>query len=165
MPDYRIRPAILDDVSTLVRHRLAIFTEMGTAIDADAVGAAFREWVTVLLPAGTYHAWIVEAAGGQVVAGGGLTILPWPPGPWALGGRMAFVYNVYTEPAHRRRGIAAMIMQTIHAWCQEEGIGIAGLNASRQAQRLYESLGYRLMPSPMMVCGLEPPPATGRVRP
>ena len=77
-----------------------------------------------------------------------MTILPWPPGPRYVGGRLAFVYNVYTEPAHRRRGLARMIMEAIHAWCRDDGIGVAGLNASGQAQRLYESLGYQQMPAP-----------------
>jgi GNAT superfamily N-acetyltransferase len=157
MSDYRIRPATLDDVDALVHHRVAMFTEMGISIDAGSVTTAFRDWVTRLLPAGTYRGWVVEAPAGEIVAGGGMTILPWPPGPWYVGGRMAFVYNVYTEPAHRRRGLARLIMDTIHQWCRDEGIGVAGLNASGQAQRLYESMGYQQMPAPMMICGLQPP--------
>ena len=157
MPDYRIRPATLDDIDVLVHHRVAMFSEMGTAIDADSVGKAFRDWVTGLLPAGTYRGWVVEGPDGDIVAGGGMTILPWPPGPWYVGGRMAFVYNVYTEPGHRRRGLARLIMEAIHTWCRDEGIGVAGLNASGQAQRLYESMGYQQMPAPMMVCGLRAP--------
>jgi GNAT superfamily N-acetyltransferase len=155
MPDYRIRPATLDDVNTLVHHRIAMFNEMGLAIDAGSVSEAFRDWVTRLVPAGTYRGWVVARPDGEIVAGGGLTVLPWPPGPWNVGGRMAFVYNVYTEPAHRRRGLARMIMEAIHSWCRDAGIGLAGLNASGQAQGLYESMGYQLMPAPMMVASLE----------
>lgn len=154
MPDYRIRAATLDDVDILVCHRIAMFSEMGVAVDSDSVAKAFGDWVTALLPAGTYRGWLVEGASGEVVAGGGMTILPWPPGPWYVGGRMAFVYNVYTEPAHRRRGLARMIMDAIHGWCRTEGIGVSGLNASGQAQRLYESMGYQQMPAPMMVASL-----------
>jgi GNAT superfamily N-acetyltransferase len=157
MPDYRIRPATLGDLDVLVHHRVTMFSEMGMAVDANSVTKAFRDWVTNLLPAGTYRGWVVEASGGDIVAGGGLTVLPWPPGPWYVGGRMAFVYNVYTEPGHRRRGLARMVMDAIHTWCRDEGIGVVGLNASGQAQRLYESMGYQQMPAPMMVCGLEPP--------
>jgi GNAT superfamily N-acetyltransferase len=154
MSDYRIRPATVDDIDVLVHHRVAMFSEMGTSIDAESVAMAFRDWVTKLLPGGTYRGWVVEAAGRDIVAGGGMTILPWPPGPWYVGGRMAFVYNVYTEPEHRRQGLARMIMDAIHQWCREEGIGVAGLNASGQAQRLYESMGYRQMPAPMMIAAL-----------
>jgi len=154
MSDYRIRRATLHDVDVLVHHRVAMFSEMGIAIDADSVTDAFRDWVTRLLPAGTYRGWVVEAPAGDIAAGGGATVLPWPPGPWYVGGRMAFVYNVYTEPAHRRRGLARMIMDAIHQWCRDEGIGVAGLNASGQAQRLYESMGYQQMPAPMMIVSL-----------
>jgi GNAT superfamily N-acetyltransferase len=154
MPDYRIRAATLDDVDALVHHRIAMFREMGTSFEADSVATAFGDWVTRLLPAGTYRGWVAEAPSDDIGAGGGMTILPWPPGPWYVGGRIAFVYNVYTEPAHRRRGLARMIMDAIHAWCRDEGIGVAGLNASSQAQRLYESMGYRQMPAPMMMLSL-----------
>ena len=154
MSDYRIRPATLDDVDVLVRHRVAMFSAMGTSFDADVVTKAFRDWVTKLLPAGTYRGWVVEGPSGDIVAGGGMTILPWPPGPWYVGGRMAFVYNVYTQPQHRRRGLARTIMDAIHTWCRDEGIGVVGLNASGQAQPLYESMGYHQMPAPMMIASL-----------
>jgi len=36
---------------------------------------------------------------------------------------LAFVYNVYTDESHRRRGIARLVMDTIHAWCRERGVG------------------------------------------
>ena len=155
MPDYRIRAATLADVDALVHHRIAMFREMGTSIEADSVAKAFGDWVTRLLPAGIYRGWVVEEPSGDIVAGGGMTILPWPPGPWYVGGRMAFVYNVYTEPAHRRRGLARMVMDAIHAWCRDEGIGLVGLNASSQARPLYESMGYQQMPAPMMMVSLE----------
>jgi GNAT superfamily N-acetyltransferase len=157
MPDYRIRPATLDDIEALVHHRVEMFSEMGTPIDRDVVGRAFREWVSRMLPDGTYRGWVIATPADEIIGGGGITILPWPPGPWYIGGRMAFVYNVYTDPAHRRRGLARMLMEAIHAWCRDAGIGVIGLNASGQAQRLYESMGYRQVPAPMMICGVDPP--------
>jgi GNAT superfamily N-acetyltransferase len=77
-------------------------------------------------------------------------VLPWPPGPRNPGDRLAFVYNVYTEPAHRGRGAARQIMQTIQAWCVGRGIGSIALNASRFGRPLYESMGYQVSPNPMM---------------
>ena len=154
---YRIRAATLDDVDTLVHHRLAMFGEMGTSVDADSVATAFADWVTRLLAAGTYRGWVVEGPAGDIVAGGGMTVVPWPPGPSYVGGRIAFVYNVYTEPAHRHRGVARMIMEAIHSWCGDAGIGVVALNASGQGQPLYESMGYQRTPAPMMMCGLPLP--------
>jgi GNAT superfamily N-acetyltransferase len=155
MPPYHVRAATLGDVDALAHHRLAMFTEMGSSIDAEAVDEAFRRWLAELMPVGTYRAWVVETDGHEIVAGGGITVLPWPPGPQYLGGRLAFAYNVYTEPAHRRCGLARMIMDAIHAWCRSSGIGIVGLNASTFGQSLYETLGYQPASSPMMVLALE----------
>jgi GNAT superfamily N-acetyltransferase len=149
-PDYHVRLATLADAAVLVRHRIAMFTDMGVAVDTDALDPAFRAWLTATMPAGTYRAWLAETAGGEVAGGGGITIIPWPPGPRYVGDRLAFVYNVYTEQAHRRRGLARLIMDTIHAWCRDEGIASMALNASRDGQPLYESMGYAESPSPMM---------------
>ena len=150
MPDtYAIRAATVADADVLVRHRIAMFTDMGVPLDAAALDTAFRAWLADVMPAGVYRAWLVEA-GGEVAGGGGITILPWPPGPRYVGNRLAFVYNVYTEPAHRRRGLARLIMDTIHDWCRENGITSMALNASRDGKPLYEAMGYAESPSPMM---------------
>jgi GNAT superfamily N-acetyltransferase len=154
MTDYRIRVATLEDVDVLVHHRIAMFQDMGVALDAGAVDAAFRPWLLEMMPKGVYRAWVV-LSGAQVISGGGITILPWPPGPRYFSGRLAFVYNVYTEPDHRRRGLGRMVMETIHGWCREERIGSLALNASQFGQSMYESLGYGVTPSPMMFLALE----------
>jgi GNAT superfamily N-acetyltransferase len=167
MPGYRIRPATDDDVDVLVHHRIAMFRDMGTPMNEEKVAREFKRWVSEMLPVGTYRGWVVETAGSEsgsshereaspaVVAGGGICIFPWPPGPQSFGDRLAFVYNVYTEPGHRRQGLARRVMEAIHAWCRESGIGALALNSSDEGQSLYESLGYRIRINPMMVCELK----------
>ncbi|HXD75538.1 MAG TPA: GNAT family N-acetyltransferase [Vicinamibacterales bacterium] len=151
MSDYRIRPATTADVEALVRHRLAMFAEMGVSLDAPAVRQLFRDWLLKMMPAGEYLAWVCESGGGEVVAGVGITLLKWPPGPSAIAAeRIAFVYNVYTEPAHRKRALARRLMDAVHAWCAGHGVGALALNAAPDARHLYESQGYRPAPSPMM---------------
>jgi GNAT superfamily N-acetyltransferase len=149
-PEYLVRPATLDDAEVLVRHRVGMFTDMGIAIDVAALDAAFRAWLAEMMPSGTYRAWVVETPDRQIVGGGGITVLPWPPGPRYGGGRLAFVYNVYTDAAHRRRGLAGVVMQAIHAWCRDAGVTSIALNASRDGLPLYRSLGYVESPHPMM---------------
>jgi GNAT superfamily N-acetyltransferase len=154
MAHYSVRPATLQDTDVLVRHRAGMFTDMGVKVDRGA-SDRFKSWLTEMMPAGTYRAWLLETDHGEVVAGGGITVLPWPPGPLSPEGRLAFVYNVYTEPSHRRHGHAGLVMQAIHAWCREAGIYSLALNASQFGVSLYESLGYRQSASPMMFIGLE----------
>jgi len=155
MLTYRVRPATIDDVDALIRHRIGMFTDMGLSIDVEAITRTFSEWLAEMMPAGTYRAWIADIAGGEIVAGAGITILPWPPGPMSLTGRMAFVYNVYTEPPYRSRGLGRTLMESIHGWCRQNGIDTVGLNASTAGQRLYESMGYHATASPMMFLALK----------
>ena len=151
MPDYSIRPATVDDVDALIHHRLAMFTEMGTSFDAPVISRMFREWLLKMMPAGEYRAWVCVSERGEIAAGAGLTLLKWPPGPSPISSeRIAFVYNVYTEPPHRKRGLARRLMDAVHAWCADNGVGAVALNAAPAAQHLYESQGYRPAPSPMM---------------
>jgi GNAT superfamily N-acetyltransferase len=150
MPDYRVREATVADLDVLVDHRIAMFTEMGTPLDAPVVRQLFRDWLIKMMPAGTYRAWVCEDAPGSVVAGAGITLLDWPPGPSSMTGKIAFVYNVYTDPAHRKQGLARRLMDTVHGWCAASGVVAVALNASPEGRHLYESQGYRAAPSPMM---------------
>jgi GNAT superfamily N-acetyltransferase len=111
----------------------------------------FRGWLQTAMPAGEYYGWVCESQAPEVVAGAGVTIIRWPPGPSDVrGDRIAFVYNVYTEPAHRRRGLARRLMETIHDWCRARGIARIALNAAPAAHDLYKLLGYFDASNPMM---------------
>jgi GNAT superfamily N-acetyltransferase len=157
MSDYRIREATLSDMDVLVHHRLAMFTAMGREFDAPLIDRMFRDWVRPMMTSGEYRSWLCETSPGEsvegveVVAGAGLSLIKWPPGPSPIpGDHIAFVYNVYTEPPHRRRGLARRLMATLHEWCAAHGVAAIALNASDEAQALYASMGYQVAPSPMM---------------
>jgi GNAT superfamily N-acetyltransferase len=147
---YTIREATLADSEALVRHRLGMFTDMGVAFDPAALGDAFRRWLADAMPGGTYRAWVIEDQHAVIVGGGGASVLPWPPSPSDTGGRLAFVYNVYIDGPHRRRGLARRIMEAIHAFCRRDGIASVALNASVDGAPLYRTLGYVEAPAPMM---------------
>jgi GNAT superfamily N-acetyltransferase len=158
---YHVRPATLEDLDALVHHRLSMFTDMGIAFDAASLSTAFAAWLRAVMPSGQYRAWVVEdrderdaRAGAAIVAGAGATIVPWPPGPQYPGDRLAFVYNVYTEHTHRRRGLARLLMEALHAWCRANGVTSIALNASEDGRPLYEAMGYAVTPSPMMFFAL-----------
>jgi GNAT superfamily N-acetyltransferase len=148
---YSIRRATAADIPHILRHREGMFRDMAIPCDYEALVAASREWLVDTLASQTYHGWLAEDSGGSVVAGAGLTVLPWPPGPRDVSGRLAFVYNVYTDRAHRRRGLARRLMETIEEWCRAQGIGQIALQASDDGRPLYESLGYKTAVQPLML--------------
>jgi len=143
-PDYRIRPAELADVPVIAHHRAAMWRDISGLSPEEyaALRQACEEWTRGLFQKGEYAGWVVEQ-GGTAVAGGGLLIRE--HGPYSgrySPGRWAHIVNVYTEPAHRRRGLARLVMQTILAWCAEQEFADVTLTASDEGRPLYESLGF-----------------------
>jgi ribosomal protein S18 acetylase RimI-like enzyme len=141
---YRIRPASAADAAVIARHRLLMFRDMGLLNDQepDALERASRDYLARALPDGRYRGWLVERDA-CVVAGGGLILrqlLPRPGHP--VGGTEAYVLNVYTDVAHRRRGLARALLHAILAQCGAEGIARTTLHASDAGRSLYESLGF-----------------------
>jgi GNAT superfamily N-acetyltransferase len=146
---YSIRPASVADVAHVVHHREQMFREMRTVCDYAAMAAACTRWYSEALPSGLYRGWMAEHDG-RVIGGGGVIVSPWSPGPSRFDPRMAWVYNVYVEPSHRKHGLARRLMEAMHAWCREQGIERLALNATEAGARVYREQGYSVVPEPMM---------------
>ncbi len=147
---YTIRPATTVDIPHIVEQRAAMFREMGIAAAFEEMAAAMALWLQHALPSHTYLGWMAVTTTGEIVAGSGLIVIPWPPGPISLDPRCGFIFNVYTAPAHRQQGLARQMMDAIHAWCRAEGIERLVLNASTFGKPLYEAMGYVATNEPMM---------------
>ncbi len=91
---------------------------------------------------GTYRGWLVEDHQGAIVAGGGVILLQFQPHPMDPRPERAWVVNMFTEPEHRRRRLARLLMDTLIAWCREEGLRFLFLHASDEGKPLYEELGF-----------------------
>jgi GNAT superfamily N-acetyltransferase len=139
----RTRQATVADLDVIVRHRRAMFTDMGVGDEAarDAMTAAARPFIEGALEDGSYLGWLVEDEG-RVVAGGGVTIVPYQPTPSDPEPRRAWVLNMYTEPEYRRRGLAKELMLLMIAWCRSHGFNAVFLHASDEGRPLYEKLGF-----------------------
>ena len=148
--NYTVRPATIADIPHIVRHRAEMFREMGVQAEFDDMATATELWLRHAIPSKTYLAWMAVTATGDVVGGGGLIVIPWPPGPITIDPRCGFVFNVYTQPDHRQRGLAGRIMAAMHDYCRAEGIERIVLNASTFGKPLYETMGYVVADEPMM---------------
>ena len=144
MDDDTIRPATAQDIETILRHRRRMFEDMGFVDPKalDAMTAISTPLIARGLRDGTYRGWLVESDGSGVVAGAGVITLEFQPHPIDPRPRRAWVVNMYTEPAHRRRGLARRLMETVVVWCRAEGMRFLHLHASAHGRPLYESLGF-----------------------
>jgi GNAT superfamily N-acetyltransferase len=147
---YTIRPATLADIPAISHHREQMFRDIGIPARFDEMAVAVERWLGHALVDGTYRGWMAVDEDGAVVAGAGLIVIPWPPGPISMDPRCGFIFNIYTDPAHRQRGLARRLVEAMHAWCRAEGLERTVLNASTFGRSLYESLGYVATDEPMM---------------
>jgi GNAT superfamily N-acetyltransferase len=144
-----IRPATVRDLEAILHHRRRMCEDMGhrDAAVLDAMVADGRPLLRRWLEDGLYRGWLAEREG-AVVAGGGLIVSTWLPNAADPQDRRATILNVYTEPAHRRQGLARALMEVMLGWCRDEGFRAVTLDASEDGRALYESLGFR--PTPQM---------------
>lgn len=147
---YLIRPATITDIPHIVSHREQMFRDMGIPAEFEDMAAATDLWLRHALPSHTYRGWMAAAPNGEIAGGSGLIVIPWPPGPITMDPRCGFVFNVYTLPAHRKQGLGRRLMEAMHDWCRQEGIGRVVLNASTFGRSLYQSMGYVVADEPML---------------
>jgi GNAT superfamily N-acetyltransferase len=144
MSRYTIRRAVNTEAAIIATHRAAMFRDMGELpiTQVPVMEAAMTPWFAERLTCGEYVGWFVEYEG-EVVAGGGVLLRDlWAMPRSLVPGQSAHVGNVYTEPAHRRRGLARLIMETILDWCASNAIDLVTLSASPEGRPLYEQLGF-----------------------
>jgi GNAT superfamily N-acetyltransferase len=138
-----IRCATPSDLDVILRHRERMFLDMGYADDdrlatARSLSAGF---FAQGLADGSYRGWLVERAD-QIVAGGGIVLLRHHASPRDPFERRPVVVNMFTEPEHRRRGLARRLMAVMIEWSRSEGFSSLHVHTSRAGRALYESLGF-----------------------
>lgn len=154
-PPYKLREATAADIPTLARHHRLMFEEIRHAehepVDPARMAAVEKAYSGKLhreLKTGTCTAWVVEREG-IIAASGGMSRLQNVPVPEDLGCTVALLHSVYTEPGHRRRGCAGMIVRAILLHCQREEIHRVQLVASDAGLPLYAANGFSLIPNMM----------------
>ena len=109
----------------------------------EAMSEKFRPWLRARLESEEYYAWLAIAPDESVASGVGLWLLDWPASGVSIAPHRGYLLNVYTEHAHRKKGLARRLVQTALDWCLENGVDIMSLHASPFGRPLYESLGFK----------------------
>lgn len=146
MSSFTIRLARPDDTPTITRHRYAMFVAMGR--DPEETRCTVFEvghdaWLHPKIEQGEYIGWLAENQQGEVIAGVGLWLMQWIPGPNAPNGVAGYLCNVFTEKAYRGQGIARQMIGLALDECRRRKIRRVSLHASKFGLPLYKSLGFR----------------------
>jgi len=138
-----LRPSGPADLETHVAHRIAMFRdmEMGSEEGLRRMADAFRPLLRTWLVTGQCRGLLLEENGKPVA---GLLLLlketiPTPVTPLSVRG---YLFNVFTEPAHRRQGLAARLTDAALELARDLGIEIMELHASLEADGMYQRMGF-----------------------
>lgn len=107
----------------------------------EAMAQAFLAWVRERIASGHYFGWFATDDD-EVVAGVGMVLIDWPPHVLHLEPNRAFIFNVFTEPSYRRRGIARALIESALDEARRRRLAIVSLHASETGKSLYASLGF-----------------------
>jgi GNAT superfamily N-acetyltransferase len=143
-----VRRATVADVAALVGLRGLMLDAMGQDVGGpDAPWrAAAAAWFGDRLAdtASTdFAVFVVDDPGLGVVSCAAGSCDSHAPGASNLTGRRGHVFNMSTDPRHRRRGYARACLVALLAWFDTEaGVGAIDLNATGDGVDLYTSLGF-----------------------
>ncbi|MEV5960523.1 GNAT family N-acetyltransferase [Kribbella sp. NPDC051952] len=146
MTDIQVRRAKPDDAEALVHLRGLMLDAMGR--DVGGPDAPWRpialEWFGQQLASPeTFAAYVVDDPAAGVVASAVGNVYVHPPGPNDLTTLRGHLYNVSTEPAFRRRGLARACVVALMDWFRDETeIGVVELHATDYGIDLYRQLGF-----------------------
>src|SRR5580700_4278743 len=111
---YRLRAATEPDLPTLVLHRRGMWTEIIATEpkfaeiqtkDLDAADVRYAAWLRSKWAEAALVGVLAEDEGGRPVASGCLWLREEVPRPTRVQGHLPYLLSIYTDPAHRRRGL------------------------------------------------------------
>jgi len=144
--DYTIRKTTEEDLSLVLAFRRKLFLEMEIPHEAlvpDSAEILKARYEKELRQDALAHFIASDPAGHAVACVGALLKDDFPyylfqPGAYG------WIVDVYTEPAHRGKGLSRQLLERTLAWLRSKGISEAKLLASgSDAARLYERCGFR----------------------
>ena len=141
----RLRKACPEDTDLLVRLRLDYLFDLKPLPAEDELRSIrenlcdyFRRWI------GTdSFAAIIAEENGEALSTAFLCVTERPPRS-AASCRTGTVYNVFTYPGHRRKGLATKVMLALMEEARGMNLSTVDLLASEDGKPLYHSLGFQV---------------------
>ena len=142
--NYEYKKATIADIDELVRTRIIVLraaNKLSNDVDMSLVEKESYEYYKRALETGEHIAYLVYDNGAFVGAGGVsfYQVMPTYHNPT---GKKAYIMNMYTNPAYRRKGIAYQTLNLLVADAKNKGIDAISLEATEMGRPLYEKFGF-----------------------
>lgn len=138
-----IRRATASDTELLIKVRLDFLRDqrpVSPESEAKLI-PLLRDYFPAHIEAGNFVA-VLGFEGDEVATAAYMSYLDYPPNDKILGTRRASAANVYTYPAHRRKGHATALVRALTEIARGEGAAMLELYATEAGRKVYEQIGF-----------------------
>jgi ribosomal protein S18 acetylase RimI-like enzyme len=136
------RRATLEDVASLVSLRLAFFAEISGGMESDPLlHESLAEYFSRTIPSNEFVGFL-GVADSAIIATSGIVFHHHPPSNRNPSGREAYIMNMYTAPAFRRRGIASRLLQMLIDHARQNDCGKVSMHALPKGRSIYLNAGF-----------------------
>jgi GNAT superfamily N-acetyltransferase len=145
----RYRRADMRDIADLVDYRVRFLKELGARKgrrpredETRILKEKLREYFSKAIPSKDFLALLAEYEG-KIVGTGALVAWQRPPKYGALvSGRAGYIFNLYTVPEARRKGICTRLLNELVKEAKALGLKYLHLRASEDGIRIYRRAGF-----------------------
>lgn len=144
MSDIQYLLATGSDIQNLVDARIAFLTELTgvqTEEQTNMLRHQLEKYFNTAINDNSYICWLAKADN-QIVGWGGMTVRVHPGNFKNPSGRVGYIMNMYTSPAHRRKGIGTNLLHKLKETGLEMGIKAFELHATRDGEPVYVKYGF-----------------------
>lgn len=143
--------ASLEDLALLTETRIQVLraaNQLSDDVDMNKVEKETCHYYQRALLDG-YHIAYLVFDGNRFIGAGGVSFFQVMPTYHNPSGRKAYIMNMYTNPAYRRRGIAMKTLDMLIKDTKDKGITAISLEATDMGRPLYEKYGFIKMNNEM----------------
>ena len=134
------RMADRDDIPVLAQLRKRQLIDEGQSPDMEIDGE-LRQYFERHFADRSLVEWVAED-GDRIVATAAIVFMDFPPAFNNRTGIRGYVTNMYTAPSHRRRGIAAALLEKLVDEAGARGVRTVLLAASQMGKPVYRRFGF-----------------------
>ena len=142
--NYEYKKATIADIDELVRTRIIVLrtaNKLSNDVDMSLVEKESYEYYKSALEIGEHIAYLVYD-NETFIGAGGVSFYKVMPTYHNPTGKKAYIMNMYTNPAYRRKGIAYHTLEILVADAKNKGIDAISLEATEMGRPLYEKFGF-----------------------
>ena len=130
-----------DRIDQFIKLRINQLREEGATEDIDLV-PALQDYYKRHMADGTFVSWLA-IDDGEIVGTSGMSFVEKPPYFSCPSGRLGLLSSMYTDPGHRRMGIAKELLSRVVEEARNYGCGCVQITASDMGVLLYTDFGFK----------------------